>query len=330
MGAQASAARTGSAASCILGARVCRAPAAPPLAVATMGQLHIVLRCCPCASQLDLAVAANHGLGQDGDTFAVACTTPACVWSEMCESNDGVGDGTGGLLTGGCTVESLSYAPTRFDETSTFDSERSQTRYARVTAGQTPAVERPTRHGFVEDWLSAAARPVVLLMPSVPLAPGKPFEPERHPCTATPAMCRVDADHTVLTISAEDGCSKLLALPTASIQKVTVVSEREGLSSPPVLVQYLSESSEVRWLLLSAEEPSLASRIASAMTALWLEKCCEAFSQMHSTFGRSDSREELLPKAPVPGPIALRNLTTSVCGPAKSECSALLLSPHRL
>lgn len=176
-------------------------------------------------------------------------------------------------------VESLHYSPSRFEVSSTFDIERSQARYAKVSKVRYGCHRRGR---LWEDWQhdATAGLPIILLSP-FPGVTGCPASS----VDKIPAKYFLDRGLTELTLlSTKLGESMMITILIDSIQLICpaiafspLADEVNRLLSAAekkqaVLVQYVTEATEWHHLCFIEGSVHKKDRCIQALTALLLEK----------------------------------------------------------
>jgi len=193
------------------------------------------------------------------------------------------GDAEAGKADGSPTqpIESLSYMPMRFDESSTVDAERSHSRYSKIMVHSTRA-RTQRRSKAWEDWLRAAtAGRAITLLDGLAEA----SEEQSAVLQRIPAMYHLDRPLTKLSILPANGAdTDAVTIMVDCIQVICPATDfmlfydqidaklEESERSRAVLLQYVTEDTERRRVCFLEESEVAKDRFVQALTALWLEK----------------------------------------------------------
>jgi len=178
-------------------------------------------------------------------------------------------------------LETLSYVPVRFDESSTVDAERSHSRYSKIMVHSTRA--RTQRRSKVwEDWLRAATagRAITLLN-----GLAEDSENQASVLEKIPAMYHLDRPLTKLSFLPANGAEvPAITILVDSIQVICPATDfmlfydqvdaklDESEKSRAVLLQYTTDDTERKRVCFLEESVAAKERFVQALTALWLEK----------------------------------------------------------
>jgi len=208
------------------------------------------------------------------------------TWN-LCKANNEDEDPQ--VVVHGAMLESLSYTPDRFDESTTIDVERSHARYSKIVVHSTHA-RTQRRSKAWEDWLRGATsgRPVTLLEGFEGGHAELPREGAREPQPSwnkLPAMYYLDRALSTLSIQPNDSSkSSAITLLIDNIQVICPVSDfmlffeqietnlDESEKARAVLLQYTTEDTERKRVCFLEESEHSKERFVQALTALWLEK----------------------------------------------------------
>lgn len=179
-------------------------------------------------------------------------------------------------------LEALSYQPTRFEETNTIDTGRSQARYSKVVVLSTKARTQRRPRAW-EEWIRAAAagRAVTLVEGVGDLDQSAVF-------AKLPAMYYVDRALTKLSVlpAAVAGETQAPAI-TVVLERIQVICPASDLillvdqvddkldaseKVRAVFVQYGTDDDTRRRVCFLEESQSAQERCIQALTALWLER----------------------------------------------------------
>lgn len=203
-------------------------------------------------------------------------------WGECCHVREVP---TSHFPDGEFMLESLSHVPTRFDEGTTTDNDRSHARYAKLVLHSTRA-RTQRRSKAWEEWLRAATvgRPITLLTGfRSPRAAGEETEPT---CTKVAATYFLDRGLTKVSIypAGSSNQADAIAFMVDNIQVICPASDfmlffdqvdtklEESEKARAVLLQYVTEDTERRRICFLEESEEAKERFVQALTALWLEK----------------------------------------------------------
>mmetsp|Transcript_244 Transcript_244/g.547 ORF Transcript_244/g.547 Transcript_244/m.547 type:complete len:289 (-) Transcript_244:119-985(-) len=234
--------------------------------------------------------ASSCGPGRDGDGSGLetgqrwggACCSSSSPARGSQAHHEAVG--SGGLADASPLqrLESLSYTPVRFDESSTIDIERSQQRYSKIVVHCTRA-RTQRRSKSWEDWLRAAThgRDITLLqLPSEGTA-------DDNAAAVAPIekiAARYSLDRSLSNLSVKTERLPAITIPLDAIQVICAASDfvlffdqvkgslDESERKRAVLLQYATEASERKRACFLEESEAEKERFVHAFTALWLEK----------------------------------------------------------
>lgn len=179
-------------------------------------------------------------------------------------------------------MESLSYTPVRFDESTTIDVERSHARYSKIVVHSTRA-RTQRRSKAWEDWLRGATtgRGITLLVGLDEASEGETPAVLKK----IPAMYHLDRALTKLSILPANGVDiPAITILVDNIQVICPatdfmlffdqVDEKLDASEKgrAVLLQYVTEDTERKGVCFLEESEPAKDRFVQALTALWLEK----------------------------------------------------------
>lgn len=178
-------------------------------------------------------------------------------------------------------LESLSYMPVRFDESSTVDAERSHSRYSKIMVHSTRA-RTQRRSKAWEDWLrvATAGRAITLLNGLDEASEGQSAVLEK-----IPAMYHLDRALTKLSILPGNGAdTAAIAIMVDSIQVICPATDfmlfydqvdaklDESERGRAVLLQYVTEDTQRKRVCFLEDSEVAKDHFVQALTALWLEK----------------------------------------------------------
>lgn len=178
-------------------------------------------------------------------------------------------------------LETLSYMPVRFDESSTVDAERSHSRYSKIMVHSSRA-RTQRRSKAWEDWLRAATagRAITLLN-----GLAEDSEQQASSLDRIPAMYHLDRPLTKLSVLPSNAAeSAAITIMIDSIQVICPAADfmlffdqvdaklDESEKSRAVLLQYTTDETERKRVCFLEESEAARERFVQALTALWLEK----------------------------------------------------------
>lgn len=207
----------------------------------------------------------------------------------------GEGDGLAGPSSGGLftrdpdlataynpQMESLSYVPVRFDESTTVDMERSQARYSKIAAHSTRAQTQRRSNGW-EEWLRGATtgRDITYLE-----GLGDSSDKSDGAFIKLPATYHVDRSMTKLWIIPANQSDSSVTVVIDFIQVICAATDfmllldqveaklDETERSRAILIQYKDskDGDERRRICFLEDSSASKERFIHALTALWLEK----------------------------------------------------------